>query len=135
MRSVAIRRADLVPLAGSPAIYLVGVLAAGFVSTASEDAWLPVLFVFGGSAALFAWRTVRWPDTAARYLSFGAVLLLACVVNRLLYCVDYALAGSHLDEWPFPVARPESAVFKGEVLTVVGTLLTVLAWLALGARG
>lgn len=132
MRSVAIRRADLVPLAGSPAIYLVGVLAAGFVSTASEDAWLPVLFVFGGSAALFAWRTVRWPDTAARYLSFGAVLLLACVVNRLLYCVDYALAGSHLDEWPFPVARPESAVFKGEVLTVVGTLLTVLAWLAAG---
>ena len=82
----------------------------------------------GGAVSLFSWRQIRWPDTWSRYLSFGAVLLLMCAINRVFYVVDYLLVGSRIEEWPFFVAEPQLAVFKGEVLTIVGTLLTVLAW-------
>lgn len=127
-----IRRATLRLLAGSLGVYAAGVIAAGATALMTSDAWQLFLFGFGSAAAFAAWRTVRWPDVAARYLTFGAVLLLSCSVNRVLYVADYAIAGSRLEEWPFPVADPVNAVFKGEVLTVAGTLITVLTWIAAG---
>ncbi len=132
MARLVVRRSALVPLSGSAVIYAIGVALAGAAAFATNDAWLPLLFAFGGIAALFAWWTMRWPDQSARYLSFGAVLLLACVANRLLYLADFAFAGPRLDEWPFPAGNPESAFFKGEVLTIGGSLISVLAWAATG---
>lgn len=132
MARLAIQRAALVPLAGAPAIYVLGVLVAGLAVLMTNDVWPPLLFLFGGAAAIFAWRTVRWPDAAARYLAFGAVLLLACAANRLLYLADFFVAGPRLEDWPFPVEHPDSAIFKGEVLTVIGTLVTVFTWAVSG---
>lgn len=132
MARLAIQRSTLVPVAGPSVIYAVGLLTASFAAMSTEEAWQPLLFVFGGSAAFFAWRTLRWPDVAARYLTVGAVLLLACAANRILYVLDFVFAGARLDEWPFPVEQPVGAVFKGEVVTVAGTLITVLTWVAAG---
>lgn len=96
--------------------------------------WLPLL-AGSGIAALVVWRRIRWPDGWSRYLSFGALLLLACVANRVLYLVDFAMGGSGYLDWPFYFAEPEAAIIKAEVMTMAGTFLTVLVWwVAGGAR-
>ena len=99
-----------------------------------EDAWLLMLYVSGALAALLAWRWIRWQDDWTRYLSFGAVLLLMCVINRFFYIADYLIAGTRFSEWPFTVEAPEVAVFKGEVISVLGILLTVVSWRMAGGN-
>jgi len=113
-------------------LYGCGVAVTAMFATTLEDAWLPLLFLSGMGAAFAAWRRVRWPDDWSRYLSFGAVLLLVCVINRAFYIGDYLMAGARFDEWPFYVEFPKLAVFKGEFLTVAGIFITVIAWLSTG---
>jgi hypothetical protein len=108
--------------------YLVGCLTTAGVATVFGDPWLVALFLTGVLTAFQAWRHMRWPDTWARYLSFGAVLLLACIVNRVFYLADYFVTGPRFAEWPFFARSPEVALFKGELMTVLGTLTTVFAW-------
>lgn len=91
-----------------------------------------LLFLLGEVVVLAAWRQVRWPDSWSRYLSFGAVLLLVCAISRLFYIADYFVNGLQYDQWPFFAQRPEAAVFKGEALAVVGTLLTLFGWRVCG---
>ena len=128
--------ARLVPMRGqllAPAlIYLIGCLASVLAALVVEDAWLLMLYASGGAAALLTWHCMRWPDEWARYFSFGAVLLLMCLINRLFYVADYLIAGARFDEWPFIVIEPEVAVFKGEVISLLGTLITVFAWASVG---
>lgn len=113
-------------------LYACGLAVSAIFASTLVDSWLPLLFLSGMAAAFVTWRQVPWPDDYSRYLSFGAVLLLMCVVNRLFYIADYLMAGARFDEWPFYVSSPELAVFKGEILTVTGILITVFAWLAAG---
>lgn len=118
-----------------PAWMLAYALAAGLLAmTAASmgDAWIPVLFAVGALVSLAVWRQVRWVDVPSRYVSLGAVILLMCAVNRAFYVADYVLEGSRLDDWPFFSSSPDGALFKGEVVTVVGTLLTVGTWLRFG---
>lgn len=89
---------------------------------------MPLLFLLGGLVATLAWRRVRWPDAWSRYLSFGAVLLLVCAISRVFYIADYFVNGLQYDQWPFFVSAPQAAVFKGEGISIAGTLLTVLGW-------
>ena len=100
-----------------------------------SDIWLPVLFLVGGIAAFAAWKSIRWPDNWLKYMSFGAVFLLVCVLNRALYFLDYVVGGARLDDWPFYAHEPGWALFMGEVITIAGTLLTVLAWHMAGGAG
>ena len=130
MASLVIRRSSFVPAV----VYVAGGLFVALLATVSEASWLPVLYLLGGSTALMAWRMCKWPDQVARYASFGALLLLVCALNRGLYFVDYLLSGSKLDEWPFYVLSPGRAVFKAEIMTVLGTLLTVAAWRRMGGE-
>ena len=85
--------------------------------------WLPALYLVGGIAALVAWKSISWPDNWLKYMSFGAIFLLVCVLNRALYFFDYLLSGARLDDWPFMQHEPGWALFTGEVITIVGTLL------------
>lgn len=128
MISFVINRASLRQFFASVLLYLIGCLVSVLVAMAIGDIWLLALYMSGGAAALLTWRRMRWPDEWARYLSFGAVLLLMCALNRLFYAADYLLPGARFDEWPFFANAPEVAVFKGEVITVLGTLFTVLSW-------
>ena len=115
--------------------YAVGCALAATIGWAAGDLWLPALFATSGLVAVLGWRLVRWPDNWSRYFSFGALLLLMCVLNRVFYIADYFIAGARFDEWPFPVLSPQVAVFKAEVITLIGTFTTVLAWkLAGGIR-
>ena len=117
-----------------PVVLLPGLLvfAAGLIATIlwrltpADGWWLPLLC---GSAilAFLVWKRIGWADGWAKYLSFGAVLLLACAVNRLLYIVGFAV-GDGSFEYPFYAENPHAAMIKAEVATVAGTLLTVLAW-------
>lgn len=109
-------------------LYAVGCAVAATVGWAAGDLWLPVLFATSGLVAVLGWRLVRWPDNWSRYFSFGALLLLMCVLNRVFYIADYFIAGARFDEWPFPVLSPQVALFKAEVITLIGTFITVLAW-------
>ncbi len=116
-----------------PLVFLPGLLlfAAGLIATLlwrltpADGWWLPLLC---GSAilAFLVWKRIGWSDGWSKYLSFGAVVLLACAVNRLLYLIGFALDDG-IFEYPFFAANPEAAMIKAEVVTVVGTLLTVLA--------
>lgn len=117
-----------------PVVFLPGLMAfaAGLIATIlwrltpADGWWLPLLC---GSAilAFLVWKGIAWSDGWSKYLSFGAVVLLACAVNRLLYLTGFALDDGIL-EYPFYAANPEAAMIKAEVATVVGSLLTVLAW-------
>jgi len=128
MAKLTVKRNVLVPVAAPVTLYLTGCLIAVLLAVFSDDVWQPILFMTGGMAALLAWRLMRWSDPWARYFSFGAVLLLACALNRAFYIADYLLSGTRFHEWPFYASSPQFAVFKAEFMTVVGTLLTVLFW-------
>lgn len=97
-----------------------------------DGAWLPPLYAGSAGGALYLWWRTRWPDDAARYLSFGGIGLLSCVAFHALAYVDYLNAGERFSEWPFPVADPVGAVFKGEVMTFVGTIAAIATWQKLG---
>jgi hypothetical protein len=99
-----------------------------------EAWWLPLL-ASSALAAWLAWRRFPWRDGWARYLSFGAILLLACVANRVLYLGDIVLGDGNWSEWPFLAPNPDMDMIAAEVATMAGTLITVLAWvIAGGAR-
>lgn len=143
MQSAGIKHMDRRPQAPSlrrsmPAAFLPGVLVfiAGLIVTIlwritpADGWWLPLLC---GSALMgfLVWKRITWVDGWSKYLSFGAVVLLACSVNRLLYITGFALDESGF-EFPFYAQNPQSAMIKAEVATVLGTMLTVLAWWACG---
>lgn len=109
-------------------VYLLGILLVAVLKVTESDIWLPALYLVGGIAALVAWKSISWPDNWLKYMSFGAIFLLVCVLNRALYFFDYLLSGARLDDWPFYAHEPGWALFTGEVITIIGTLLTVLAW-------
>ena len=135
MTRIGEKRASLTWILGPIMVYLLGGLVSALVAGILGDVWLLALYVSGAATALLAWRWLRWPDIWARYFSFGAVLLLMCVLNRVFYVADYFMNGARFGEWPFFVQAPQVAVFKGEVMTVLGTLITVFAWrLAGGMR-
>lgn len=96
------------------------------------DAWLGAMFAGSALAAYFVWRTIRWPDAWARYLSFGGVLLLACAVNRILYLADIVVSERFALEWPFYAQDPVAATIKAEIATLLGTFLVVASWLLAG---
>jgi hypothetical protein len=113
----------------APAIW---VLAVAWVTTAAwrltpdPNWWLPLLSG-SGIAAILVWR-MGWHDAWTRYLGFGALVLLACALNRTLYILDFVIDGGTYHQWPFYAANEAGAIIKAEVATVVGTLLTVAAW-------
>jgi hypothetical protein len=73
-----------------------------------------------------------WADDWTKYLSFGSVALLACIANRVLYSADLWFSGPRVTEWPFYAVHREAALRKAELVTIIGTLLAVLAWLLAG---
>ena len=116
----------------SLALFVTGLgLTALWRLTGGAGWWLPLL-LGSASAALLAWRRICWPDAWTRYLSFGAVVLLACVANRVLYLAEMIGSDDSYLRWPFYASNPELSIIKAEVATLVGTLLTVFAWLAAG---
>jgi len=121
----------------SPAILLfwpLGCMLALALGLTADGWWQVPLFLGGGAGLFWIWRRFPWSDNWSRYLSFGAVVLIAGSVNRLLYIADILLGTADAD-WPFFSSSAELAIFKGEVVTVLGTLLTVTAWvMAGGAR-
>jgi hypothetical protein len=56
------------------------------------------------------------------------LLLLICAFNRTFYIADYFVTGAQFHQWPFYAEFPQRAVFKGEVIAILGPLLTVFAW-------
>ena len=130
MATLVIRRSNFVPAVA----YVAGGLLVALLAMVSDATWLPMLYLLGGAMALMAWRMRKWSDQVARYASFGALLLLVCALNRGLYFVDYLLSGQRFDEWPFYALSPGRAIFKAEVMTVLGTLLTVAAWSRTGGE-
>lgn len=113
-------------------VFSIGILLA-FVMGISRDGWWQVpLFICSAMAAFLAWRGYPWPDDWSRYLSFGAGVLIACALNRLLYIADFFIAGERFSEWPFFSTAPEVALMKAEIATILGTFITVAAWMSAG---
>ena len=115
-------------------LYGLGCATTGMLAYADIEIWLLALYISGGVAAFAGWRSLRGVDVWRRYLSFGSVLLLVCVANRVFYASDYLMYGPRFDEWPVFSSAPEWALAKGEIITVVGTLLTVLVWILGGGH-
>jgi hypothetical protein len=93
---------------------------------AGDDVSLAAQSVAGLVALLALWRRLDWHGEG--YVSFGGILLLAAVANRVLYAVDIVLNGNRLFAWPFPSENEWGAVAKGEWMTVVGTIIVVYFW-------
>jgi hypothetical protein len=108
------------------------VLAVAWLATAAwrlrpvPSWWLPLL-CGSGIAAVIVWR-IPWQDPWTRYLGFGALVLLACTLNRVLYVLDFLSGGGSYPQWPFYAADETGSIIKAEIATIVGTLLTVAAW-------
>jgi hypothetical protein len=116
-------------------VWAAGCLLALAIGLTADGLWRIPLFVGGGAAVLWTWRRFPWSDDGSRYLSFGAAVLLAAALSRLLYVSDTVIGGTAESEWPFFAGSSELAIFKAEVLTIAGTLITVMTWaLAGGAR-
>lgn len=128
MARLVLRRSSFRQFFGPTALYAVGCGVALVIAWAFGAAWLPVLFLAGMTVILLTWRQVQWPDTWSRYLSLGAVLLLMCATDRVFYIADYFVTGPQFDQWPFFVEHPQTAVFKAEIIAILGPLLTILAW-------
>lgn len=114
------------------AIFTAACLACWMMGLSSDGDWLPVMYAGSGGAALFLWWRVRWPDSPAQYLSFGGVCLLSWVAFHILAYFDHVTAGEQFGAWPFPVADPVGAVFKGEIMTFLGTIGSIAVWQRLG---
>lgn len=100
----------------------------------SDHYWLPVLYLGLGGIVFLVWRRWAWGSPLAAYLSFGAIVLLIAVLNRLLFTIDFLIAGPRFAAWPFYVQEPELALLKGELITVGGSVLTVWAWKLAGGQ-
>lgn len=131
MARIAIKKSTLRQFGGPTTAYLVA-CALILLVFHWGDTWLPLLLVAGAGTVLLAWRGFGWPDNWTRYLSFGAVLLLVCALDHVFYFADFFVSGPQFDAWPFWSSAPQAAVFKGEVITIIGTLLTVYGWYRCG---
>ncbi|MCF8002797.1 MAG: hypothetical protein K9L32_01070 [Chromatiaceae bacterium] len=98
----------------------------------AEGSWQLICFAGAFLAGVFAWRAIEWPNSMAQYLGFGGAVLLMLVLNRVLYSLDFLLAGARFGDWPFYSPNPEWSVLKGEIATVLGTFIVVGVWLAMG---
>lgn len=127
MRHITISKTTARQFLTVVAVYAIGCGAAA-VLFPWGSAWMLILFAAGATVAVIAWRQAPWPDEWSRYVSFGAVLLFVCVINRFFYIADYFISPLQYDQWPFFASSPKAALFKGEAIMIVGTLLTVLGW-------
>ena len=107
-------RRSVVTAVGTGALVLAfGYLVVGVLAVLGFSAWVPGMYVAAALSAFLVWKLLRWPTEWDRYLSFGAVFLLACVLNRALYTLDFIIQGPRFADWPVYVSEPEWAVFKG----------------------
>lgn len=130
---LVIRKSSLQGFTAPLVLYAAGCALAA-IQFQWNGAWLPTLLLAGAISVMVAWGVGAWPDVASRYLSFGALMLLVCVLNRVFYLADYFYSGPLFSDWPFWTADAQAATFKGEVISVVGTLMTVLGWKICGGR-
>jgi hypothetical protein len=131
MAKLVIRRSALRQFGSPVFVYLI---ACGLILFTVDrgNVWLPLLLVAGASAVLLMWRRIAWPDAWTRYLSFGAVLLIICALDHVFYFADFFVSGPQFNQWPFWSSSPQAAVFKAEVMSTGGALLTVYAWYRCG---
>jgi hypothetical protein len=127
MTRLVIKKSAIRQFIGPLSLYVMGSLAAVAVFRLG-DWWMLLLFLIGAIVVYLTWRRMPWPDPWSRYLSFASVLLLMCLLDRAFYITDYFVNGTQFAAWPFLVQSPRVAVFKGEFIAIVGTLLTVSAW-------
>lgn len=111
------------------AIVGLGLLVSLLVGDDPSGGWLVAIHASSAIAAFVVWKSARWPDSWSKYLSFGAIILLACVLNRVIYIADILSSGDRVDEFPFYAAEPQMAMRKAELATTVGMILTVFYWL------
>lgn len=131
--SLATRPVDNSPittrtLALALAVIGLGLAVSLIVGDAASGGWLIAVHASCLVAVFVMWKQTRWVDAWSRYLSFGAVVLFACMLNRVIYISDILLAGDRVNEFPFYAAAPQMAMRKAEVATAVGTVLTYFYW-------
>lgn len=92
------------------------------------DVWLVLLHIAAAASLYFLWSRGQWGE--ARFESFGAVVLLAALLYRLIGIVDVLTYGSRIEDWPASVysSEPWWAITRGEVLTHLSLVLVVLSW-------
>jgi len=115
------------PIGASVITYLVFFILCLIVREELEgDDWM-VLLAMGGSAFYFTlWWKMDWQGN--RLISFGAALLLAGGINRMLYALDVLFNGNHFDNWPVTSPDQGWSLLRGEAATVVGTFLVLWSW-------
>ena len=128
MAAIRIRKSSVNRAVIPLGICVLGGLVIGLLRAVQGDSWLIALYATGAVAAYSMWRLIPWPDSVSRVASFGAVLLLMLALNHVLYLFDFVLSGSQFHLWPLRPSAPENALLAGEVMTVLGTFLTVAAW-------
>jgi hypothetical protein len=124
---------DGFPLISALLIYTFAVtVCLSIRSVQAEERWLVLLALSGAGVLFYVWRNIEWHGH--QFDSFCAILLLASIANRLLYSLDLLISGMRTDAWPVVSFDPGTAMCKGEVITVVGILLTAWTWHAFNQR-
>ena len=119
-----------------PHLLAVGTYSVGFAIVLlirpllGDQVWMVFQAIAGAIAFFYLWRRLYWAGNPL--LSFGAILLIAGFLNRILYAIDAALNGSRLSEWPIPSNGEWWALARAEWMTVVGTIIIVFVWRRLG---
>jgi len=107
-------------------ISLISLFLRNDFSTVDNVDWLIVLTTGGASVLFFLWLATNWQGN--EFKSFGAIVMLIAIFNRLLYTLDLIINGQHFEEWPLTTKDPQMALLKGEIITVVGILILVFSW-------
>lgn len=113
-------------------IYLVGLTLASAMVLADLSYWQPEIYITGALSAYLAWRSICWPDKLARYISFGATLLLIFSASHVLFLIDFLVNDSDLSIGPIYTESTERDLLIGDALSFYGMLVTIGVWGALG---
>lgn len=112
--------------------YLLGCFGAYVLAPESGDWRIPLFYTNGIIASILAWKLGAWSSRISRFISFGALLLLVLAANHVLYLFDFLVNGSQANLWPFYSTTRERSLLIGEMMTVLGTFITVFVWRRFG---
>lgn len=121
------------------AIFQVGLLySAGTVLTlvfreeVVPDIYLLFFSLWGSLCFFILWRKIDW--SGYRFMSFGALFLIASACFRLVSFFDVLIFGNRIESWPIYASEPLLSIAYGQFIFVVGALTLVGSWLTFRGR-
>jgi hypothetical protein len=94
--------------------------------------WQVPFFGISAALALWLWHSLPWTDRVSRFASIGACMLIAWILSRIVWTLDFLLAGERFSQWEVYSGDAAWSVLQAEVISVVGALIALVIWFLSG---